>query len=286
MQVDVLTAPSTAVTNADITTVAGAVAAGHMQVDVLTAPSTAVTNADITTVAGAVAAGHMQVDVLTAPSTTVTATHLDTRHLNATDDTLVLAAGTAAIGKLAANSGVDIGDVDVTSLPSLAAGTALIGKVGIDQATANANEVVVKNSSIAGSAGTANAGVISVQGIASMTPVAVTMGVGGKTIWRTAHDETAAQTDHEIQAAPAGSLCLYLTDFFVTNDSTLAITIKFIEDTASAKTSLTGVMKIPKDGGITMSFVTPIKLTANKNLGITSTGTSNFSVFASGYTAL
>lgn len=40
-----------------------------------------------------------------------------------------LPAGTAAIGKLAANSGVDIGDVDVTSLPALAAGTNAIGKL-------------------------------------------------------------------------------------------------------------------------------------------------------------
>lgn len=40
-----------------------------------------------------------------------------------------LQAGTNAIGKLAANSGVDIGDVDVTSLPALAAGTNAIGKL-------------------------------------------------------------------------------------------------------------------------------------------------------------
>lgn len=39
-----------------------------------------------------------------------------------------LAAGTNAIGKLAANSGVDIGDVDVTSI---AAGTNTIGNVGL-----------------------------------------------------------------------------------------------------------------------------------------------------------
>ena len=39
-----------------------------------------------------------------------------------------LGAGTAAIGKLAANSGVDIGDVDVTSI---SAGANLIGNVGI-----------------------------------------------------------------------------------------------------------------------------------------------------------
>ena len=40
-----------------------------------------------------------------------------------------LPAGTNAIGKLAANSGVDIGDVDVTSI---SAGTNIIGKVGHD----------------------------------------------------------------------------------------------------------------------------------------------------------
>jgi hypothetical protein len=40
-----------------------------------------------------------------------------------------LTTSTASIGKLAANSGVDIGDVDVTSLPALVAGTAAIGKL-------------------------------------------------------------------------------------------------------------------------------------------------------------
>jgi hypothetical protein len=43
-----------------------------------------------------------------------------------------LPAGTNAIGKLAANSGVDIGDVDVTSLPALATGTNIIGAVKRD----------------------------------------------------------------------------------------------------------------------------------------------------------
>ena len=60
-------------------------------------------------------------------------------------EAVVLGAGSAAIGKLAANSGVDIGDVDVTSI---AAGTNLIGKVGIDQVSANANEVVIKSGTV------------------------------------------------------------------------------------------------------------------------------------------
>lgn len=52
-------------------------------------------DADTGTLAGAVAGSEVQVDVVAA-----------------------LPAGTNAIGKLAANSGVDIGDVDITSLPS------------------------------------------------------------------------------------------------------------------------------------------------------------------------
>jgi len=44
----------------------------------------------------------------------------------------VLSAGTAAFGKLSANSGVDIGDVDVLSLPALPAGTNTIGNVNIN----------------------------------------------------------------------------------------------------------------------------------------------------------
>lgn len=78
-----------------------------------------------------------------------------------TSGAIKLAAGTNAIGKLSANSGVDIGDVDITSI---AAGTNLIGKVGIDQVTANANEVVVKS---AIPAGTNNIGDVDVLTIAA-----------------------------------------------------------------------------------------------------------------------
>jgi hypothetical protein len=48
---------------------------------------------------------------------------------------VVITAGTAGIGKLTANSGVDIGDVDVKSLPALATGTNVIGKVKITDGT-------------------------------------------------------------------------------------------------------------------------------------------------------
>lgn len=55
--------------------------------------------------------------------------------------TNALPAGTNAIGKLAANSGVDIGDVDVTSLPALPAGNNNIGDVDIASIAAGDNNI-------------------------------------------------------------------------------------------------------------------------------------------------
>lgn len=64
---------------------------------------TGVINTNIATLAGAVTGTEMQVDVVTLPNVTIGA---------------ALPAGSNAIGKLAANSGVDIGDVDVLSQPA------------------------------------------------------------------------------------------------------------------------------------------------------------------------
>jgi hypothetical protein len=98
----------------------------------------------------AVGANGLAVDVKasvlpTGAATQTTLAALNDKVTSCNTGAVVLAAGSAAIGKLAANSGVDIGDVDILSI---AAGTNLIGKVSIDQVTANANEVVVKSSAL------------------------------------------------------------------------------------------------------------------------------------------
>jgi hypothetical protein len=58
--------------------------------------------------------------------------HVDNVNIG-TMPNVVIGAGANAIGKLAANSGIDIGDVDVTSLPALPAGGNNIGDVGAIQ---------------------------------------------------------------------------------------------------------------------------------------------------------
>lgn len=106
--------------DADTSSLAGAITGTEVQVDIVSSalPTGAATaalqtsseallttiDADTSTLAGAVSGTEVQVDVVGS-----------------------LPAGTNAIGKLAANSGVDIGDVDVTSI---AAGENLIGLVG------------------------------------------------------------------------------------------------------------------------------------------------------------
>ena len=115
-------------------------AAGELQVDISSSalPSGAATaalqtagnnilttiDADTSSLAGCVSGTEVQVDVVAS-----------------------LPAGTNAIGKLAANSGVDIGDVDVTSLPSIPTGTNSIGTVGLESGT-NAIGKLVANSGV------------------------------------------------------------------------------------------------------------------------------------------
>lgn len=102
-----------AVTNAGITTIAGAVAGTEMQVDVLTMPTVTVNSHAVTN------AGTFATQATLAAETTKV---IGTVNI-AASQTVGLVAGTAAIGKLTANSGVDIGDVTLT------AGTAAIGSV-------------------------------------------------------------------------------------------------------------------------------------------------------------
>ena len=92
---------------------------------------------DTSSLAGAVSGTEMQVDIVASlPAGTNNIGDVDIASAlpagTNSIGTVILGAGTAAIGKLSANSGVDIGDVDVTSLPALPAGTNTIGKVDVN----------------------------------------------------------------------------------------------------------------------------------------------------------
>lgn len=103
-------------------------------------------------------------------------------------------------------------------------------------------------------------------------------------LWTYSHDETSAQTDHEVVAAPGANLSLYITDIVVSNGAT-AGTIKFELDTASAKTQVGGTKYLAINGGWSAHFKTPYRITANKNFGFSSVTCTTHSVEVHGYTA-
>ena len=199
-----------------------------------------------------------------------------------TDGEVVLKAGTAAIGKLGANSGVDIGDMDVTSVVPGVAATNL-GKA--EDAAHSSGDVGVMALGVRKDVAVATAAADDYTPVLTNAEGRLWVNAQPPVIWSAFHDCAAAHVDIALQAAPGAGLSLYVTDWIVTNDATLAITIKLEEDTASAKTAKTAIQYVPKDGGFVMKFATPIKLTANKDLGFTSTGTSNFGVTVNGFTA-
>jgi hypothetical protein len=89
-------------------------------------------------------------------------------------------------------------------------------------------------------------------------------------------DFSAAQTDTQLVAAPASGLSIYVTDIVISNGAT-AGTVIIEEDTASAKTAkfklYPGI-----NGGCALHFNQPIKLTAEKNLGVLSATVTTHSV--------
>jgi len=125
VQVDVLAAPAVrALTNADVVT-AELSATDNAVLDAIDTAIDAINAKLVTgTVIGDVNLGATDNAVLDAIAASLAivddwdspADHCNIRHLNATDDIVQLGTSAAAIGKLAANTGVDIGDVDVLSV--------------------------------------------------------------------------------------------------------------------------------------------------------------------------
>lgn len=245
---------------------------------------------DVTAGAGAVAAGTPRVTLgsddpavaLLGTMDTDTGviagdtTSIDGKIIACNTGAVVLAAGSAAIGKLAANSGVDIGDVDVLSLPGVA------GDVAHDSAdSGNPVKTGSKAKSFDGTApGTAAAEDDRVDNIAD---------VYGRPFVETAHpnhwdvsaDYGAAQTNVTIKAAPGAGLKLYITDIIVSNGATAGNITLLDGSGGTVKLELYPAI----NGGLTIPLRTPITLTANTLLAITSTTVTTHSVTICGYTA-
>lgn len=103
------------------------------------------------------------------------------------------------------------------------------------------------------------------------------------TIWAATDNQAAAQTDTALQATPGAGLSLYVTDIIISNGAT-AGSVKLVEDTASAA-DIVELMYFAINGGCVINLKTPIKLTANKDLGYTSVSVTSHSITVCGFTA-
>ena len=234
-----------------------------------------------------------------------------------------LAAGTAGIGKLTANSGVDIGDVDVTSVPAplnvVGGGTEAAalrvtmandstGLLSVDDnggsltidgtvTASNTSGDIAADSADSGNPVKVGGKAVNMDGTVPGTAVVENdrtnfiSDIYGRQLVETSHpnffdatdNQSSAQTDTELEATPGAGLSLYVTDLVISNGAT-AGSIKIVEDTASAVDRIES-MYFGINGGAAIHFKTPIKLTANKNLGYTSVSVTTHSVTVSGYIA-
>lgn len=241
--------------------------------------------------AGGVSGGHYQVDVLSgggageqyADNAVVNAAYKGNLILG-TDGTnyqiigvdssghLQLGAGTAAIGKLAANNAVDIGDVDVpgSTLAHDAVDSGNPHKIGMKavafDGTAPPNAAVAEDDR-------ANA----IGDLYGRLYVETTH----PNYWNVSADYAAAQTDTSVKAAPGVGLSLYITDIVISNGAT-AGNITLLDGSAGAvKFEIYPAI----NGGCSTNLRTPIKLTANTALCITSTTVTTHSVNITGFIA-
>jgi len=100
-------------------------------------------------------------------------------------------------------------------------------------------------------------------------------------LWDVSADYAVAQTNTSVKAAPGAGLKLYITDIIISNGATAGnITLL---DGSGGTVKFEGYFAI--NGGCTVFLRTPISLTANTALCITSTTVTTHSVTICGFVA-
>ena len=216
------------------------------------------------------------------------------------DVVAALPAGTNAIGKLAANSGVDIGDVDILSI---AAGDNNIGNVDVVSLPASTNTLEVVGDGAADVATTGNPLLIGVQAetMADSAPAtrvsadadlvkvaadrdgAVYVHPHGPQTWSYHLNTSTAQTDTEVHAAPAAGLSLYVTDIVFSSGAATAINAFFEEGASTVLGPY--YLEAVAGRGMSVHFQTPKKITAATALTITTSAAIAHAVDVTGFVA-
>lgn len=296
---------SLTVDNAGLTELAAAINSNQVDVNIAASAATvAVSNAGLTELAAAINASS-QVDVNVAAGT-VAVTHAALTELGAAIDTELqvdivgaLPAGTNAIGKLAANSGVDIGDVDITSIAagdnnignvdiaSIAAGDNNIGNVDVASLPASTNtlEVVGDVAHDAAAAGnpvqTGGYATNNIEGITQVAAADLTRTVhdlNGVQVVRphtTLEEIVSARTSNtdgastSLIAAGGSGVHTYITTVAIWNSSATDGFVDLRDGTGGA---VLFTLPAPQTGGSVVTFPVPLKFGDNTAVAFDASG--------------
>jgi hypothetical protein len=216
------------------------------------------------------------VSLPTGASTESTLSTLNGKVTACNTGAVVLAAGTASIGKLAANSGVDIGDVDVTS--------AVVSSGTLTTCSTVTTVTTLTGSGIAHDAvDSGNPHKIGARATASVlggTPVAaadrtdILAGTDGvpfvrpHTSLEDIISEVKTNTDGSSTAmtgafAATASQRIYLTSLIICNSSATNITVDIRDGSAG---SVLATFPVPAGGGCIHAFPVPLRFSANTAL--------------------
>lgn len=193
-------------------------------------------------------------------------------------------AGSNAIGKLAANSGVDIGDVDVTSIvmPTGASAAQVQGTVAHDSAAAQ--NPVLNGGYAANTEPTAVANADAVRMICDLVGKQIVLPYANpENFVSGATSDITNTTATSVIAAAGAGVRNYITQILVTNSHATVGTFVNITDGSGGTILYTGYAAAA-GGGFAVTLPVPIKTTANTALycACVTTG-SNVRVCASGY---
>lgn len=175
----------------------------------------------------------------------------------------------------------NIGNVDIVTMPD----ATVVGKVA-DDATASGNPVLVGG--VAVETDGTDPTSVSAEGdlgyVRTDRQRRMLVNKSNPFAWRVNANNATAQTNSQLKANPGANLSLYITDIIISNGAT-AGTVKIVEDQAGTPVDLLGPYYFAINGGCALHFETPIRLTANKTLGFTSTTVTTHSISVCGYTA-
>jgi hypothetical protein len=94
------------------------------------------------------------------------------------------------------------------------------------------------------------------------------------------NEHTTAQTNAQVLAAPGADLHIYITD--VVFSSAVAGEMRLVENTGTPVVKF-GDIHLAANGGISKTFATPIRLSANVNLGLNTDITGDHTTHIAGY---